>query len=286
MNPDVMQNRLEGTVSCRVRRVTGSGAAEETDSLAIEEPLEIQLGYERRGTRVFKSISVTMRTPGHDLELAAGFLLGEQIIKNAGQIAKVSPVEPNVVRVDLVAGLAVDLKRLERNFYTTSSCGVCGRSSLAAITFDGISLEEDAPVFEPCVINRLPETLRAAQAVFDRTGGLHAAALFNIEGALRDYREDVGRHNAVDKVIGAQLLEGREAALKDQLLFVSGRASFELMQKTLLAGVPILAAIGAPSSLAVELAQHHGATLLGFVREGRFNIYCGAARIRGQNEGF
>ena len=264
--------------------MAGDRAEERDDALACEEPLEIQLGYERNGVRVFKSISVTMRTPGHDRELAAGFLLGEQIIESAAQIAGISAVEPNVVRVDLSPGLSVDLKRLERNFYTTSSCGVCGRSSLAAITFSGGTLDPLAPVFDPQVINSLSTTLRSSQTVFNATGGLHAAALFDAGGRLLNWREDVGRHNAVDKVIGAQLLAGAQAAFRDQLLFVSGRASFELMQKALLAGLPILAAIGAPSSLAVELAQHYGATLLGFVRDGRFNIYCGAARILGGGE--
>ncbi|CAN5824340.1 formate dehydrogenase accessory sulfurtransferase FdhD [soil metagenome] len=284
MNSEATKNKPAGTISCRIRRVSGGCVEECADLLAVEEPLEIQLGYEQRGVRVYKSISVTMRTPGNDPELAVGFVLGEQIIDQCSQIEEVSLGEENVVRVNLVAGVAVNLKRLERNFYTSSSCGVCGRASLAAIDFHGRVLSSDGPVFDPAVIDRLPATLRAAQVRFDSTGGLHAAALFDATGKLISRHEDVGRHNAVDKVIGASLLDGTQASLTQRMLFVSGRASFELMQKALLAGIPIMAAIGAPSSLAVELAQYHGATLLGFVREGRFNIYCGAARIGGQIE--
>ena len=253
------------------------------DLLAVEEPLEIQLGYERKGWRVHKSVSITMRTPGDDPELAVGFLFTEGIVSDMAQIAEVSSGEDNVVRVELAHDVPVDVQRLERHFYTTSSCGVCGKASIAALNLGkSVRLVSDGPVFDADTIHALPDTLRAAQASFDQTGGIHAAGLFNADGRLVALREDVGRHNAVDKLIGVSLLTGPAATaqMADQLLFVSGRASFELVQKALAARLPILAAVGAPSSLAVELAQTYGLTLLGFVRNGRFNIYAGEKRIR------
>ncbi len=288
-----------GVLARPIRRVDGGNvSAARGDFLAVEEPLEIQLGYEKRGWRVHKSVSVTMRTPGQDEELAAGFLFTEGIVADSAQIESIgrppSTAEEgkrrrdaeNIVRAELRAGVPVDLRRLERHFYTTSSCGVCGKTSIEAIGLAGRGHLTDpaaGPFFDAATIHALPAALRETQAVFDRTGGLHAAALFDTAGRLLARREDVGRHNAVDKLIGSQLLAGPEAvaALGTRLLFVSGRASFELMQKALAAGIPLLAAVGAPSSLAVELAQAYGATLLGFVRDRRFNIYCGEARIRG-----
>jgi FdhD protein len=264
-----------------ILRVAAEQAGSPTeDFLAVEEPLEIQLGYERGGWRVEKGVSVTMRTPGSDAELAAGFLFTEGIIGSAAQIERVHSPAANVVRVELKAGVGVDLRRLERHFYTSSSCGVCGKTSIAALHLAGNTRTLlSGPVFAAATIHELPRTLRETQAVFDQTGGLHAAALFEASGELADLREDVGRHNAVDKLIGAQLLSGAPRAFAGRLLFVSGRASFELVQKALAAGLPILAAVGAPSSLAVALAQTHGMTLLGFVRGGRFNIYAGESRI-------
>ncbi len=251
------------------------------DLLAVEEPLEIQLGYERKGWRVYKSVSITMRTPGADHELASGFLFTEGILSDGAQIEAIRTEEENVVRVELRAGVTVDLRRLERHFYTASSCGVCGKASIAALNLNARQPRPGAgPIFDAVTIHDFPATLRATQAVFDQTGGLHAAALFDPVGRLLGLREDVGRHNAVDKVIGAQLLAGVPLPLSICGLFVSGRASFELVQKALAAGLPLLAAVGAPSSLAVELAQAHGMTLLGFVRGGRFNVYAGEQRIR------
>ena len=186
----------------------------------------------------------------------------------------------NVARVNLRPGIEVDLSRLERHFYAASSCGVCGKASLEAVrVYPRNRPAEGRPVVDAAVIHRLPATLRAAQAVFDRTGGLHAAALFNVGGDLLCLREDVGRHNALDKLIGAQFLAER-TPLSQSVLLVSGRVSFELVQKAAVAGIPILAAVGAPSSLAVSLAREHGLTILGFVREDRFNIYTGSERIR------
>lgn len=270
-----------------VVRVEGTHPGEPRDDLlAVEEPLEIQLGYARRGWRVHKSVSITMRTPGSDDELAAGFLFTEGIVGDAAHIESIRTEAPNIVRVELRAEVAVDLRRLERHFYTTSSCGVCGKASIAVLNLPNLSRPAaDRPVFDAETIHGLPAALRATQAVFDQTGGLHAAALFEPSGTLITLREDVGRHNAVDKLIGSQLLAGKSAPMDGHLLFVSGRASFELVQKALAAGLPFLAAVGAPSSLAVGLAQAHGMTLLGFVRGGRFNIYAGERRIRETSSG-
>ena len=266
-----------------VQKIEGDSSAPFQDLLAVEEPLEIRLQH----TLDDKSISITMRTPGNDSELAAGFLFSEGILHNAAEIRAIrwsnkSNGNPrqlgNSVTVEL--NVDVDLDRLERHFYTTSSCGVCGKSSIEAIEMQGCPvLPRNSPIVEAGVIHLLPDALRRAQPVFERTGGLHAAALFSPDGTLQLLREDVGRHNAVDKLIGAEVLAGH-TPLSNQLVFVSSRASFELVQKALMAGIPILAAVGAPSSLAVETAQRFNLTLLGFVRDRRFNIYSGASRIQ------
>ena len=256
-----------------VRKIDGQSSTEPVqDLLAVEEPLEIKLNG--------RTVSITMRTPGHDYELAAGFLFTEGILASASQVERIAFLSPNTVQVELAAGNEPDLDRLQRNFYTTSSCGVCGKASIEAIHAQGCSiLSSESPLITTQVIHRLPASLRGEQSVFDRTGGLHAAALFDPSGQLHILREDIGRHNAVDKLIGAQFLENC-TPLDDRLMLVSGRASFELVQKAVMAGIPILAAVGAPSSLAVETARRFNMTLLGFVRDGRFNIYSGAARIQ------
>ncbi len=285
-------------VEVSIDKVLASGPIQRrSDFLAVEEPLEIRLGYNDDDVREQRTISITMRTPGHDAELAAGFLLSEGIVRSVSEIERVLPWGPpsgelklqNVVRVELRPDAIVDLKRLQRHFYTTSSCGVCGKTSIEAIEMAGpVSLPVDRPRISAEAIHRLPERLRQAQAVFDRTGGLHAAALFDSAGSIVAVREDVGRHNAVDKLIGGQFLSSRSGDLattpwnlNDLGMLVSGRASFELVQKALMAGIPILAAVGAPSSLAVQLAQRFELTLLGFVREERFNIYSAGERITG-----
>jgi FdhD protein len=263
-----------------VRRVSGFGSADQSDLLAVEEPLEIRLGCDVGGRHIHTAVSITMRTPGHDHELAVGFLFTEGILAAPEQVASVHSCEAgNVVCVDLNRGVAVDLTRLERHFYTSSSCGVCGKASLELVRVRvRPRLHPGHPLVEAGVIYRLPAALREAQAIFARTGGLHASALFDAQGHLLCLREDVGRHNALDKLIGAQFRAGRTPLAGDVLL-VSGRASFELVQKAAVAGIPILAAVGAPSSLAVSLAREHGITILGFVRGDRFNIYTGADRI-------
>ena len=269
-----------------VRRVTGSVTEDSPDILAVEEPLEIRLGFPDGSHR---AISITMRTPGEDAELAAGFLFTEGIVGRPDQIRQIrhcgvrggnpsgsEGVLTNTIRVDLNG--EVDLKKLERHFYTTSSCGVCGKSSIEAL-YTGAKRVEEGPIVDSELIHSLPDKLRASQDTFDKTGGLHASALFNLSGGLELVREDVGRHNALDKVIGAKFLAG-ELPLADKILLVSGRASFELVQKALMAGIPLLAAVGAPSSLAVELAREFGMTLVGFVRDGSFNVYVGGERVK------
>jgi FdhD protein len=262
----------------------GAGPPEtETDLIATEEPLEIQLRYTRRGVEIRKTVAITMRTPGHDGELAAGFLFTEGIVRDPSDITAIitTPDRPHTVTVTLRSEISVDLRRLERSNYMTSSCGVCGKASLDAVrTATRHPLPHSEPLLDPPVIHRLPGALRSAQAGFDQTGGLHAAALFTHDGRLIAVREDIGRHNAVDKIIGSQMLDEGALPLSDRILFVSSRASFELVQKTLMAGCPILAAVGAPTSLALELAREAGATLLGFIRDNRFNVYSGASRLR------
>ena len=229
-----------------------------------------------------RAVAVTMRTPGHDFELAAGFLFTEGIIAPADlrgvRYCDVPREEQHYNVVTVAVGRPLpDLAA--RSFYTTSSCGVCGKASLEALDVQCAPVAP-GPVVEPELLTSLPEELRRVRRVFDRTGGLHAAALFDTEGALRSSREDVGRHNAVDKVVGAELMAG-SLPLSDHVLLVSGRASFEIVQKAAVAGVPIVCAVSAPSSLAVDAARRFGVTLVGFLREQRFNVYSHSERIAG-----
>ncbi len=253
------------------------------DTLATEEPMEIRLlsGDTRQ------TVAVTMRTPGADFELAAGFLYGEGIVSSADDIRRISycvdtdldaEQQYNIVNVELRGGRTYDLKPLERHFYTTSACGVCGKASLEQLELRGCPVIPPGPEVAAETIYALPEKLRDAQGLFDVTGGLHAAALFDAQGDLVALKEDVGRHNATDKLIGWALLEGR-LPLSDHIVMVSGRSSFEILQKCLMAGVPIVCAISAPSSLAVDVARQFGMTLVGFLRGNRFNVYSGHERI-------
>ena len=257
------------------------------DYVAVEEPLEIRLGFSTPDGRATRSVSITMRTPGNDRELAAGFLYTEAIIRRPEDIASIETCGPpapdsgnhNVIRVDLLPNVTVDLGKLQRHFYTTSSCGVCGKTSLDAIRVALAEPFKDVDTrFSRAVLTTIPDRLRQAQHTFEETGGLHAAAAFNSQGDLSVTMEDVGRHNAVDKVVGSLLLN-KELPANELGLMVSGRASFELMQKTLVAGMPLLAAVSAPSSLAVQLAVEFNMSLIGFLRGNTFNIYAGEERI-------
>jgi FdhD protein len=284
-----------------VERVTGGTSREVLDSLAIEEPLEIQLNFGLSGSRETKSISVTMRTPGNDFDLAAGFLMTEGVIQDANDIEQIvyaghpyseseslpQTMDPlrgsskkNIVRVDLAAGVEVSLANLQRNFYTTSSCGICGKASLLALRTVCPPRATNRFRMDAEVLCSLPRRLRDAQGVFDLTGGLHGAGLFDSNGNLLAVREDVGRHNAVDKVIGSEFLADH-TPLRDRLLMLSGRASFELLQKALMGGIPMVAAVGAPSSLAVQVAKEFDISLVGFLRGDHFNIYHGSGKIDG-----
>jgi FdhD protein len=265
-----------------VYRISRSGSEAQSDSLAVEEPLEIRLACRALKRRVHVPVSITMRTPGHDPELAVGFLFTEGILRSMDQLVRAQTCSTgNVVCVELQPDVDIDLSRLERHFYASSSCGVCGKASLEALRLPGAARIRDPgkPVVDADIIYRLPESLRSAQTVFARTGGLHAAALFDVRGDLVCISEDVGRHNALDKLIGSQFLADR-VPLLEGLVLLSGRASFELIQKAAAAGIPIVAAVGAPSSLAVALAQEHCLTLVGFVNRDRFNIYSRPERIR------
>ena len=269
--------RPASTTRAQVVTVDGERRARRSDRLATEEPMEIRIEEPGADQR---SLAVTMRTPGDDFELAVGFLLTEGLIAGLDDVRTVRycavPREEqhyNVVSVSVARPLEFE----PRSFYATSSCGVCGKASLDAIDVHCAPIA-DGPVVARSVVTSLPDALREAQAVFDRTGGLHAAGLFDAGGTLIMTREDVGRHNAVDKLIGAQLLEGR-LPLSDSILMVSGRASFEIIQKAATAGIPIVCAVSAPSSLAVDAARRFGLTLVGFLRGQRFNIYTRAERI-------
>jgi FdhD protein len=272
-------------VEHQVSRLRLGVRTEVKDSLAAEEPLEIRLVWQEDGRAQRRNLAVTMRTPGDDFELAAGFLHGEGIVRSSQDIVDISYCVDNdddqafnIVNVVLRNGLGFDASRLERNFYTTSSCGVCGKAALEAIEVQGCEPLPDGFSVRAGTICSLPDSLRDAQAVFERTGGLHAAALFDVDGGLIALREDVGRHNALDKLIGQQLLTG-SLPLPRHILMLSGRASFELLQKALAARIAVVAAVGAPSSLAVELAESFNVTLLGFVRADGFNIYAGPERV-------
>ena len=248
------------------------------DSLVGEEPLEIRVGGE--------PLSVTMRTPGNDIELAAGFLFTEGLIQRRGQILSLAAaetgIEPsergNVVEAILDPEISLELERTRRNFFSSSSCGICGKASIDAVRVRALQPANADFRVSAATLYSLPDILRASQAIFGRTGGLHAAALFSAAGEMLVVREDVGRHNAVDKAVGWALLENR-VPLRDSVLLVSGRGGFEIIQKAIVAGLPVMASVSAPSSLAVRLARELRLTLVGFLRQKRFVVYAGEERI-------
>ena len=277
---------MENIEKVNIVKIGNGGAYEKEDLLTREEPLEIRLGFEKGGIRHYKSISVTMRTPGHEEELALGFLFTEGIIGSTEQVRRVYPLPArrkaargNVIAVELEPGRQPDIKKLRRHFYTTSSCGVCGKASLEAVEVKcHFELPEGQPRINARQLHQLPRILLKNQPVFDCTGGLHGAALFDSHGQMMAAREDIGRHNALDKLIG-HAMKKNWLPLFDQLVLVSGRVGFELVQKCAMAGVPLLAAVGAPSGLAVQLARETGMTLIGFLRKEAFNIYTCPERI-------
>ena len=281
-NPAIPDSRAEGVWTTPIVRHTADAHKELDDQLAVEEPLEVRIladGFQFRA-------AVTMRTPGHDFELAVGFLLSEGLVPGPGTVARVfRPEDPhvpqpeNVVIVELKSGTPFHPKRLSRNVFTSSSCGVCGKNSLDSVWEVCPARPGGLDALSPDLLRSLPDRLREVQAVFTQTGGLHAAALFDESGKLLLLREDVGRHNAVDKINGRLLLDDQLPA-SGRLLLVSGRASFELVQKAVIGGIPALAAVGAPSSLAVMVAREFGMTLVGFLSPKRFNAYSGAERLR------
>lgn len=277
-----------GTSTNTVLKIRDGQAQRRRDRVILEEPLALQLQFEVEGVPVQKEVTLTMRTPGADVELAAGFLLAEGIVEKAADMTHFTyclgsnrdQQQYNLLQVQLRPGLVFDPSTLLRHFATHASCGICGKATVEALWEMGQdSLPPSTHHPTPEQLQRMPDILHQAQTLFHKTGGVHAAALFSSEdGSLLSWQEDIGRHNAVDKLIGEQLLAHR-LPLLETVMLVSGRVSFEIMQKALRGGVPIVAAIGAPSSLAVEVGQEFGMTLLGFVRKDGFNVYCGAERL-------
>jgi FdhD protein len=284
---ETKNRELVSTKQMPVRKVDGFTSSSLSDMLSVEEPLEIRISYYQGTEQIQKNISVTMRTPGHDLELAIGFLFTEGIISSCDDIKNAYHIEvectsqkKNTVQVELAEGFIPNLMQSDRNFYTTSSCGVCGKGSIQSIRtvspFTGIDKPSLHLISD--MLYQLPEKLKTAQGDFSVTGGIHASGLFNAAGDPVLLREDVGRHNALDKLIGNRLMHN-SLPLNQHILLLSGRASFELIQKAAMAGISVVAAIGAPSSLAVELASEFDMTLLGFLKENRFNIYHSSERV-------
>lgn len=278
--------KQQGVLTVEIRRYEHNRFNEVEDTLAIEEPLEITLCFNEKEEEKAQRISITMRTPGNDPELAVGFLFTEGIIKSAEEVHSISFAkgflgeDPNRLNVKLNKEVTFNMAKLQRNFYTTSSCGVCGKASIDAIKTTGEPALYGKEKWQVAhaVIGSLPDKLRQAQDNFKMTGGLHASALFELNGNFIALREDVGRHNALDKLIGNALLENK-MPLNKAILLLSGRASFELLQKSAMAGIQMVCAVGAPSSLAVETAKEFGITLVGFLKENRFNIYSVSERV-------
>ena len=276
----MIQENVKSIVLKNIIKIQGSDVIEHADAIAVEEPLQISISLLNLDSPIInKNISITMRTPGQDQELAIGFLFTEGIIQAYDQIKRVA-LEENSINIHLIHSKNIDLGKLERNFYTSSSCGVCGKASIEAIK-TVCSLPPSSADFqiEKNLIKSFPARLQHEQNIFNNTGGIHAAALFNLKGELMAMREDVGRHNALDKIIGHALTQAL-FPIDTYLLFLSGRASFELIQKAAMAGIHFIMAVGAPSSLAVEMALEHDITLIGFLNKTRYNIYTGTKRIK------
>lgn len=280
-------NNLKSLKGVWIEKWKSRQLVKQEDVLAVEEPLEINIGYGKGENRQRKSLAVTMRTPGQDFDLALGFLLSEGIISQQKEVLQIrylaseleDAAQENVLLVDLAPKHSFEPEQLHRHFYTASSCGICGKASIDLVRVHlPYILTYAYPKIEVGQLLNLPNKLLQAQESFVKTGGLHAAALFDLDGTLCLAREDVGRHNALDKIIGAAFQRGW-LPLKEHILMLSGRISFELVQKALVAGISVIAAVGAPSSLALELADEHKMTLIGFLKEEQFNVYCGAERI-------
>jgi len=274
-----------GVRAVTITKRRGSDISRARDALAVEEPLEIRLAWrDADGSKHVEPLTVTMRTPGDDFDLVAGFLHAEGVIATPADLVEMTYCRGgdeqlyNIVEARLGSDVVPDMRPLERSFYATSACGVCGKASLDAVQARGCRLLGDGPRVRGALLPELPERLREAQAAFARTGGLHAAGLFSAEGETVHVREDVGRHNAVDKTLGRAFLD-RLLPASEHILVVSGRASFELVQKAVAAAVPVLVAVGAPSTLAVDLAARFRQTLVGFARNGGFNVYTGEERV-------
>lgn len=275
-----MKNTDNNTAPIHLTSVRDDVRRDTDDVVAVEEPLEIRLGYtDPHKGRLHKSVSITMRTPGDDTNLACGFLYSESIVESIADIVSIDASADNVIRIELREDKLFDLARLERHFYTTSSCGVCGKASLESLSTSGYdALRDNDFTLEDKTLRSLPDRLRKAQALFERTGGCHGTATFSRQGEIIGLTEDVGRHNAIDKLIGG-MLRAHLLPMQEMGIIVSGRASFELMQKALTAGCPMLVAVGAPSSLAVELAEEFNITLVGFLNKNGYNIYHNPAAV-------
>lgn len=272
-------------VSTRILTIQGDTVQQRSDEVATEEPMEIRIVAEENGRPVRHSVAVTMRTPGHDFELAAGFLFTEGIMADRSAVREIAfcgavphAAQRNVVNVFLNSDVPFDPGKFSRNVYTSSSCGICGKTSLEMVRVACSVPPVGTFQVDEKYCSQLPDQLSRVQAVFSKTGGLHASALFDPQGQLLMVREDVGRHNALDKLVGFLFLEGGLPA-SDRIVLVSGRASYELIQKAVMAGIPALAAVGAPSNLAIDMAQEFNMTLIGFLRNGRFNVYAGDERV-------
>ena len=270
---------MNNIIKHNITKLTPESITETSDHIAVEEPLEIIIRYGSAQKREHKTIAVTMRTPCDDAFLALGFLYTEGVIAHKEDVVSYRFLDENRLNIELRESFVFDGEKLNRHFYTTSSCGVCGKASIEAISTNAcFILKKNYPIVSKHIIFNLSAQLYDNQSLFAKTGGVHASALFNTEGVLLKLFEDVGRHNALDKLIG-WALQNSLLPLSQTILLVSGRVSFELVQKAIMAGIPIIAAIGAPSSLAIDLAEQNGMTLIGFLKENSMNVYCGFERI-------